>query len=429
MSDLAAEPNEIIRPEVEINYRWNFIVNALDISFYTLAMNMISQSTILPLLVNELTSSKVAVGMIPAIFSLGFLLPQLLTAGYTEGLKRKKPFIVLWSGTLERLPYLVIGGLVFFFAKSSPVFTLVAMYLLLLTAAGTGGALSPAWYDMIAKVIPVTRRGVWMGVGNGVGALMAVAGAGLAGWLLATLPFPNNFAACFLAASGAHVFSLGFLALCREPASETVKHHAGLRDYFKKLPAVLRRDRNYQVFLIARSVMNLGMMASGFYILFGSEHYQLSGAMVGGLTAVLVGSQAVMNPLLGIVGDRHGHKLVLVLSSFLTGAACLVALLAPFQEALWAVFFIYGAAVAGDSVSGFSIIVEFCPPEDRPTYIGLTNTLLAPIRSLAPILGGWLAAQMGYSPLFIAAAGFSMLGAVMLALWLREPRKNTFQPG
>jgi MFS family permease len=408
--------------EVEANYRWNFTVNALDISFFTLAMNMISQATILPLLVSSLTDSKVAVGMIPAIFSLGFLLPQLLTAGHAEGLKRKKPFLMLWSAIGERLPYMFIGLAVLLLAKTQPTLTLVFIFLLLLSAAGTGGALTPAWYDMISKVIPVNRRGIWMGVGNGVGALMAIAGAALAGWFLTRLPYPQNYAACFLVATVFQIISWGFLALNREPESESVRQHTSLMAYFRRLPAVLRRDRNYQIFLVTRSVMNLGTMASGFFILFGSEHYQLSGAQVGGLTAMMVGSQALMNIVLGTVGDRHGHKVVLVITAFLLGTAQLVALLAPFAGALWVVFFLLGASIAGDGVAGFNIIVEFCAPEDRPTYVGLTNTLLAPARTLAPIFGGWLAATAGYPGLFLTAASCSIISGVLLAFWLREPR-------
>lgn len=409
-------------PEMQANYRWNFIVNALDICFYTLAMNMISQTTILPLLVSKLTDSKVAIGAIPAIFSLGFLLPQLLTASHAEGLRRKKPFIVFWSGLVERTPYLLIGLVVMFFAEAQPDLTLAAIFVLLLSAAAAGGALTPYWYDMIAKVIPVNRRGIWMGIGNGAGAFMGIAGAALAGWLLVEWPFPLNFAMCFLAAWLSHLLSLGSLALTREPDSPVVRKHSGLLNYFKRLPEVLRRDRNYRIFLVSRSVMNLGTMATGFFIVYGAERYGLSGGEVGGLTALLVGTQAVMNLVWGAIGDRRGHKLVLAWASFFLMCAALLLLLAPVEAALWAAFILVGIALAGDSVSGFSIIVEFCAAEDRPTYIGLTNTLLAPLRTLAPIFGGWLATWLGFPALFLAAAAMAGLGGLLLAGWLKEPR-------
>ena len=72
--------------------------------------------------------------------------------------------------------------------------------------------------------------------------------------------------------------------------------------------------------------------------------------------------------------------------------------------------------MAGDSVSGMNIILEFCAPEDRPTYIGLTNTLLA------PLFGGWLATWAGYREMFVVALVVAALGGGLLTLWVREPR-------
>jgi len=69
-----------------------------------------------------------------------------------------------------------------------------------------------------------------------------------------------------------------------------------------------------------------------------------------------------------------------------------------------------------------NIILEFCAPEDRPTYIGLTNTLLAPARTLGPILGGALATWFSYRSMFAVAAIVSILGAILLIVWVREPR-------
>ena len=102
--------------------------------------------------------------------------------------------------------------------------------------------------------------------------------------------------------------------------------------------------------------------------------------------------------------------------------AALTALVWQAPAALWVIFILLGAALSADSVAGFSIIIEFGSPEDRPTYIGLTNTLLAPARTLSPILGGWLAASLGYSWLFAAALVASTVSAVMMYGWLKEPR-------
>jgi MFS family permease len=132
-----------------------------------------------------------------------------------------------------------------------------------------------------------------------------------------------------------------------------------------------------------------------------------------------------MNLVWGAVGDRKGHKVVLCGAAVSMALAALVAGVASSPAWLWATFTLLGISLAGNPVSGMSIILEFCAPEDRPTCIGLTNTLLAPVTALAPLLGGWLAMQAGCRGMFAVASVAAALGAVLLALWTQEPCRAT----
>jgi len=410
--------------QVEAHLPWNFAVNVVDITFIMFGLNLVSRATVMPLLVSRLTSSKIAIGLIPAIYSLGYYLPQLLTANFAERLPLKKPFVMLLGGLGERFPYLLIGLAVWWLAGPSPVVALAALFLLLATSAASNGVATPAWFDMIAKVIPVDRRGLWSGVGHSLGALLGIAGAALAGRILAESSFPRNFGLCFILAFVAMAISWVGLALNREPESPTLKPRTGLGRYLRQLPAILRRDSNYVRFLIGRSVANLGGMAAGFFVVYGDERFALGGREVGSLTAVLVGAQAAMNLLWGTVGDRSGHKAVLCGAAFSMALAATVARIAASPAWLLATFALLGISMAGDSVSGMNIILEFCIPEDRPTYIALTNSLLAPVTALGPLLGGWLAGGVGYEGMFVAALLVAALGGTLLALGVREPRRS-----
>ncbi|MBN1937251.1 MAG: MFS transporter [Anaerolineae bacterium] len=408
--------------QVEAHFRWNFCANLWDIAFITFGLNLVSQTTIMPLLVSELTDSKIAIGLIPAIYSLGFLLPQLLTANFAEGLRVNKPFVMLLGGLGERGPYLLMGLVVLWLAPSAPLLALLLFFLLLAITAASNGMATPAWYSMIAKVIPTHRRGLWSGLAHSLGALLGIAGGAFSGWLLANWAFPQNYGYSFLLAFAFAAISWLGLAANREPASPTVKPRTSLGSYLRKLPAVLRRDGNYVRFLIGRSVANLGTMAGGFFMVYGKENIAGALEQVGVLTAILVGTQAAMNLLWGVLGDRRGHKAVLCGAAIAMALTAAVAWLANSTVWLWATFVLLGAAMSADSVSGMNIILEFCAPEDRPTYIGLTNTLLAPVKTLAPIIGGWLATWAGYRGMFAAALIVSLVGAALLAFWVREPR-------
>lgn len=406
------------------NLGWNFTVNLIDIAFITLGISLVSRDTVLPVLVSTLSDSNVAVGLIAALYGLGIYLPQLFTANFTERLPYKKPFVMLVGSVGERLPYLLMGAAVWVFAAPAPNVALILVLGCLALTGFAAGAATPAWYDLIAKVIPVRRRGVWSGLGHGIGALMAIFGAFLVGRILDDYPYPNNFALLFLLAFIATCISFVGLALNREPPSPIVKEQVSTQRYFRQLPDVLRANVNYRRFFISRTVVLLGAMANSFFIIYGGQRFGLDGATIGLLTATLVASQAVMSLVWGVVGDRMGHKVVLTGAAFLLALAALNTLLAPSQSWLILSFAFLGASSSGDAVSGLNIILEFAAPEDRPTYIGLTNTLLAPTIVLAPILGGWLATVAGFPVLLGVAAVVAATGGALLLRWVREPRRQ-----
>ncbi|HRJ44778.1 MAG: MFS transporter [Caldilineaceae bacterium] len=405
------------------DFSWNFSVNTADIIFITLGLSLISRETVLPVLISQLTDSKIAIGLLPAIWSLGYYLPQLLTANFTEGLRYKKPFVMLVGGLGERVPYLLIGLAVWFLAESSPLLVLVLLLAGVGIAGASAGIATPAWFDMIAKVIPIQRRGLWSGLGHGLGALLGVAGAYAVGRILDAYAYPQNFATLIFLAFFFVSISWVSLSLTREPPSISTKERIPLIRYLGQLPAVLGRDRNYRRYLISRTVVNLGAMATGFFIVYGRERFALDGAGVGLLTGVLIGSVALLNLVWGVTGDRVGHKAVLTGAALMMAGAPLVALFAPSTGWLVLTFVLLGAGMAGEQASSLNIILEFCAPEDRPTYIGLTNTLLAPVLIVAPIVGGWLATVFGFPALFLVAAVIAGVGALLLALWVREPRQ------
>jgi MFS family permease len=411
---------------VQKNLRWNFSVNLWDIAFITISLSLVSRETVMPVLVSQLTDSKLAIGLIPAIYTLGFYLPQLLSANFTERLRYKKPITMHLGGWGERLPYGLIALVLFFLATSNPPLTLVFFFALLATAAISSGLATPPWFDMIAKVIPVDKRGIWAGVGHGLGAVMGIFGAYFVGRILGDYLFPNNFALLFALSFLFAVISFIGLALNREPPSETVKKHIPLSGYLKQLPAILRHQPNYRRFIISRSIILLGTMATGFYMVYGTERFATENASVAKLTAlltgVLIGSQAVTNLIWGFIGDKKGHKIVLVGAAFILALAALTAFFASSQSWLVVTFILLGTFLAAEQVSGLNIILEFCNPEDRPTFIGLTNTLLAPLFALAPILGGWLATVFDFQTLFICASLAAVLGGISLSLWVKEPR-------
>ena len=402
--------------------RWNFTVNVLDNMLFALAASLVAQETILPLLVNRLGDSPVLIGLIPALYSIAFYLPQLFMANHAEGLRRKLPFVVIVSGIFQRLPIPLIGVSLLLFAESNPGLALLLFYALFALAAFGGGVVTPAWYTMIGKVIPVRRRGIFFGIASGGGMLMGVGGAYFVGRALDELAFPGNFALLFGVASLIHVASWICLALTREPASEVRERSHGMGEYLRRLPGILRAHDNYRRFLVSYALLRVSMMSTAFFVVFGEQSLQLGGAEVGLLAGVFIGAQAIMQPVMGSLGDRWGHKRNLCLAALGMALAAVCALLASDIIGVAVAVGLLAFAVSSDSVSHYNIVLEFATPDDQPTFIGLTNTILAPVTFAAPLLGGWIAGQFGYSALFAASICAGVFAGLLLLRWVSEPR-------
>ena len=407
---------------VQRHLRRNLAAGIVDAVFFALATQIISNETVIPLLVTALGGSTVVLGLVQAAHNLGHFMPQLFVAGYTEQRRYKKPITLSWGGVGARLPFLLIGLAVWAWGERAPGLALIAFVILRTLSAVTLGMVIPAWVTLIGKVIPTTRRGVFLGFGRGLGALLGVGGALLAGHLLETQPFPRSFALCFILAAIAVFISWVGLAAHREPPDLVTRPKIPMRRFFASLPALVRDDPNYGRFLVARAVAVLGTMAMAFFIVDGALRFDLTGREVGLLTATISVFTGVFYLIWGFVADRIGHKTVLCAGALTMAGASLAAMLTPVLAGLYVAFGLVGATLSAEAISSSNIILEFAPSEERPTYIGLTNTLLAPVRTLAPIIGGSLASIIGFPGLFAIAAVLSVGGSLLMILRVREPR-------
>jgi predicted MFS family arabinose efflux permease len=69
-----------------------------------------------------------------------------------------------------------------------------------------------------------------------------------------------------------------------------------------------------------------------------------------------------------------------------------------------------------------TLTLDFGTDDEKPTYVGLANTLIAPATILAPLIGGWLADQAGYSATFLFAAAASLITIFVLHFAVHDKR-------
>ena len=418
-----SETNPTIYQEVERNYRWNFLVNALDGASFWLGMSFISSTVILPLYVSHFTHNPILIGLIPFLYTAGYLLPQLFIANRVERAPRKKFFPVTLGFFLERVPIFLLVPAAYFLAKPQPGLALLAFFLLYSWHCFGGGIIIVGWQDMIAKIIPVEKRGRFFGISNFLGNGTGILGALAVPFLLERPDFPNGYVLTFAAAGVMILLSWVFLSMAREPAVPSTKPTVSQMDYLRSLPAILRKDRNFRVYLLAQTVFSLSGMATGFLVVYSVQTWRLADAQASGFTIALQIGLTVANLFFGFISDRKGHKLNLEICMLLSVLTLALAIVGPSPLWFFPIFFLRGAINAGFNISGISIVYEFTDAENRPTYIGLANTIPGVAGSIAPLIGGWLAGAISFQAMFIFSAILGAIGWVLLRFAVLEPRK------
>ena len=394
-----------------------------------LALTFASQSTILPAFAAWLGAPNVVIGAIPAVMTLGWFLPSLFVAGHTETLTRKLPFLMKWT-LWERVPFLVMALLAFFTAERWPGLTLGLVLLMLLIITGVGGVLMPAWMDLIARALPTTIRGRFFALSNFAAGLVGFAASLFIAAVLARVPAPASYGICFLGATVCVGLSYVALAMVRERVAESAAAPVPLRDYLRRMPGLLRRDRNLSWFLTARAFGLTGAMASGFYTVYALRAWNAPASQAGVFTAMMLLGQSIGTLTLGWVGDHAGHRLVLLIGMTAAACATAVALVAPSLAAFGVVFVLVGVQASAINVSALNVLLEFSPTAAaRPTYVGLGTTAMTPMAFVAPLAGGLLADAVGFRAMFLVSLTFAVVGLVMLATLVRDPRHVVLAAG
>jgi len=380
-----------------------------------------SYTTIIPLFVATMTSSATLIGLIPAIHNMGWQLPQLLMAKRISKMERIKPFVVI--ATLhERIPILGLGIIGLLLPFIGVKIGLVLTFLLLIWQGLGSGVTANAWQIMISKVIPGNILATFFGAQSAGANLLASLGAYLAGLILVTITPPFDFATCFFITTGLYALSWFFINLTREKSSVVMTETLTTRPLWHDIKNILIIDKSFRNFLISRFFSQFGMMATVFYSVYAVKVLGMSSVKVGIMTSILLITQVIANPLLGRLSDKWSRKWVLVIGSLSSAASALLALVIKDANLFVIPFILFGIAATAFWTIGITISLEFGEEIQRPTYVGMANTLISPATILAPLIGGILADSLGYPVTFITSAILALISTVILVVLVKDPR-------
>jgi MFS family permease len=282
------------------------------------------------------------------------------------------------------------------------------------------GVTTPGWFDLFAKVTPVNRRGRLVGIRNSIGGAAAFLCGLVLIWLLDALRFPHSFALAFFCAFVLQIASLGFQWHLVEEEPSAVVGRQPFFGYLRKLPEVISRNSGFRAFIATSMFTIVGAMPIGFFTVYALREFHADGTVIGEFTLTVVATQVISALVNGLLADRYGNKIALIIANSGMFCASLCALVAPTLLLFRAVYVFFGMYLGTELMARYNMSIEYGPVHQRSMFVGLMNTLLAPLY-ISGVLAGWVSDLLGYKMVFALGALFSLLGVSLLVFWVRDP--------
>jgi MFS family permease len=101
-----------------------------------------------------------------------------------------------------------------------------------------------------------------------------------------------------------------------------------------------------------------------------------------------------------------------------------VAIWAPSVGWFYLAYTLAGISYVAVWTIAMAMTQEFGKEQEKPAYIGLANTLVAPTAFFIPLFAGWLADTVGYHATFLATSVGAIATVLVLSFGLRDQPKS-----
>ncbi len=388
----------------------NYIAGIINGFFFNLAFAVTGSKTILPLFVSTLTSSGFIIGLAGSMEDALWPLPQLFMANYLEGRKYTK-FVYIYTAYVRVTAMFAMGFLILW----SPSFILPVFLILLFIYLTAGGMSGISFMEIIGKTVSRKKITSFWSIRQAGGGILSMFGGIYVRFALESVKYPYSYALLFLTA-GVFV-GIALLAFCitEEPPSRGQVKAGGFRKFIIQGIAVLNTDINFKRLFAYRILMGIGMGMIPFYAVFAVRQLNIDPAQIGFFITVQMGGLVISNILWNRISDKFGIKAVTVIAAVSVIIQPVLAYMSMFTGTyvLYILFFLVGFSIAGLRVGHSSYLLVIAPERKRPTYLGLMNTMTAPVL-FYPMFNGLIIDRFSYTPALIISVIASIIALVIM---------------
>lgn len=412
VNKVLGNPDSDLRLEV---YPRNLVLAIIMEGFWQFGYAFIVLNTVQAGFLSRLGASEFLVGLYIAIPTIAMCLVPLFGSHLLRDPSSHRA-MVIWLHVVHVVPWGLLGGYVLFGRYTSSAWTTGFMFVTGAVAAVAMGFIVPLWFDfMTNRIIPPGRKGHFFGITIAVGSAAGVVGAYLSKLLLKHVPYPANFAYCFLMFGLMGGLSVATMSLLREGRIPNgVPQEESLRRHLQWFVWLVRNHVKLRRFFLAAIVIGAGASAANFYGVYAVRRFGLPSDVLGSFSMFMVVGQSISSALLGRVGDRKGHH-----KAYLIAVVCLLGSLvvAAVGNAIWwfyGAFLLFGAYLGYAWIGPASIITDIAPQDSVQRYMAAYYAIVNPFLAAAPPVMGALIRTAGYRGVFMTAFAVIVLGIGLL---------------
>lgn len=421
--------DKFVRDNLKRNYAGHYVHGMLGMTGFRL----VNTPTFVPAYLHSISGSDFWVGIGTSLQQLGGIVSPIIGAAQIEHRKKILPVSVM-LGLLMRAQILglAISG---WFLGGWPALGFALLFLFLL--GFFQGPQRVAFQLLLAKVIPISLRGRLQAWRNLTGGLIAALLSYFAGsWLVANHVWGNGYATTFFLAFV--LTSLGLSALqmlMREPEPPSVHPRRSFRERMKDFPGLIRDDKGFAWFMVARTLAMGSRIGQPFFFLYAAGVLGISadtqpeqfGTTLAILSFAYMAADTVTNLLWGYMSDRQGFRSTFLIAMAINIVGVAALMMSKSVTTMAIAFFLIGAAQSGYMMSTSNIVLEYGHRHDVPMRMALSNTAEGAMGALAPLIGAGMAMLWGYESAFYATIATVTLALGVLVWKVEEPRIKRLQ--
>jgi Na+/melibiose symporter-like transporter len=263
---------------------------------------------------------------------------------------------------------------------------------------------------LMAKVIPLGRRGRFIGTRDFAGGATAALVAWIAASWLDGVEFPASHGFTYLLAFVFTSLGLVCLATIREPRAPVVAEQRSLSATFASMRTLLGTDARFAWYCAARALGSIGLMAAPFLIVAVTPGNGGGARELAHATVAFFAAGTVANLVWGLLADRAGFRVVfLVGAAIWLGALGWVFVTTPTSASVVPLFLLVGAAQSAIQMASVNLVYEFADQGELGVRIAVVNAIGELFGAIAPLAGGAIADRWSYDALYATGMLFTML--------------------